>query len=141
MRKFLLSLVVSLACLSASAQATKPAFCDVVIYDVGIFKEELTVIVDIGANKRGYLINDDGSAKVFNSPVDVLNFFGELGWAVSQTYFIPEFGQKSNVLHFLLMKQVARKEDAIFGLNIKNNTNKKKATKKAYERSKDDDIY
>lgn len=141
MRKFLLSLVVSLVCLSASAQATKPAFCEVVIYDVGIFKEELTVIVDIGTSKRGYLINDDGSAKVFNSPVDVLNFFGELGWTVSQTYFIPEFGQKSNVLHFLLMKQVARKEDAIFGLNIKNNTNKKKATKKAYERSKDDDIY
>ena len=57
--------------------------------------------------------------KIFNSPVDILNFFGKLGWSVSQNYFTPDSKEKDNILHFLLTKQVEHDEEVFVGLKIK----------------------
>lgn len=125
MRKLLLLLIITLASLNVTAQTTHAAYCEVVLYNVGFFKKKLTAVVDAGTEKRGYIMNKDGSIKIFKSHVDMLNYFGKFGWTVTQNYFISEFWYKKRVLHLLLTKQVACDEDAFAGLNIKNPSDEK----------------
>lgn len=119
MRKLLLLLIITLASLNVTAQTTHAVYCEVVVHNAALFSQKVSAIVDAGTEKRGYIINEDGSKKIFNSPVDILNFFGKLGWSVSQNYFTPDSKEKDNILHFLLTKQVEHDEEVFVGLKIK----------------------
>lgn len=119
MRKLLLLLIITLASLNVTAQTTHAAYCEVVVHNAALFSQKVSAFVDAGTEKRGYIINEDGSKKIFNSPVDILNFFGKLGWSVSQNYFTPDSKEKDNILHFLLTKQVEHDEEVFIGLKIK----------------------
>ena len=97
MRKLLLLLIITLASLNVTAQTTHAAYCEVVVHNAALFSQKVSAFVDAGTEKRGYIINEDGSKKIFNSPVDILNFFGKLGWSVSQNYFTPDSKEKDNI--------------------------------------------
>ena len=123
MRKLLLLLII-LTSLKVAAQTTHAAYCEVAVYRVALFSQKVAAVVDAGTEKSGY-INEDGSKKIFNSTIDLFNFFGKLGWSVSQNYLRPDSDKENNPLRFLLTKQVVNDEEVFAGLNIKNNTQKR----------------
>lgn len=125
MRKLLLLLIITLTSLNVTAQTTHAAYCEVAVYRVALFSQKVAAVVDAGTEKSGYIINEDGSKKIFNSTIDLFNFFGKLGWSVSQNYLRPDSDKENNPLRFLLTKQVVNDEEVFAGLNIKNNTQKR----------------
>ena len=79
MRKLLLLLIITLTSLNVTAQTTHAAYCEVAVYRVALFPQKVAAVVDAGTEKSGYIINEHGSKKIFNSTIDLFNFFGKLG--------------------------------------------------------------
>ena len=63
MRKLLLLLIITLASLNLTAQTTHAAYCEVVVHNAALFSQKVSAFVDAGTEKRGYIINEDGSKK------------------------------------------------------------------------------
>jgi hypothetical protein len=57
---------------------------------------------DPGSMGIGYLKDENGKNKIFNSMVAAMNFMSEHGWKFVQAYAYSDQGQ--NVYHYLLQK-------------------------------------
>lgn len=90
-----------------------------------------------GNDGRDILIDDNGKEIKFNSMVDAMNFMGERGWRYQDSYVVTIGG--SNVIHWLLYKEIADGESAKG--DLKQRRDKKKDKKKKSEDTKYNDVY
>ena len=90
-----------------------------------------------GNDGRDILIDDNGNEIKFNSMVDAMNFMGERGWRYQDSYVVTIGG--SNVIHWLLYKEISEGESAKG--DLKQRRDKKKDKKKKSEDTKYDDVY
>lgn len=109
------------------AQEKHPYYCEVMGYNFwGIGR--VKVLLDMGRRRpqKGLdsIYEDDlKKKKKFNTMMDVLNFMAERGWRCINTYYISEGGNQ-RVLHFLMEKYVANDDEAVEGLNLKEEEDK-----------------
>lgn len=125
MKKVLLVLIITLMTVAANAQTSDgkyPVYCDVVGYCLW---NKVTVQLDLGRNlsKKRFdtLYGEDGKQMKFNTMVDVLNYMGERGWRVINSYYVQETTTDvhDNTVHYLMEKRVASNDEITIGLNLK----------------------
>jgi hypothetical protein len=93
MKVFSLLLVCILCVLSAAFGQAKKEYCMINMADVGLSKERIVVDVDYGddteatrASKNNYIKDENGKNKEFYSTAQVLNWFGNQGWALKAAF-------------------------------------------------------
>lgn len=135
MKKYLLVLMLLIANI-AYPQTTRPAYCEIVAYDMHLFKQGVSIGIDLGAERKGTIVDKNGKRVEFHSPIDALNYMAKLGWSVKDTYFLTSI-DKSKVLHFLLVKEVTDDSQISEGIYVK-----PKKQKEPYKPGKDgDELY
>ena len=123
MKKILL-FALSFFSLTGLFAQEKQVFCELVGTSASLFGEEVTVRIDFGQERKAFqrqlLVDESGTAIVFNSMIDALNYMGELGWQFVQAFTITEgtTTSKSNVYHFLLTKNIKEGEKIDAGLHL-----------------------
>lgn len=117
MKTLLIALLVStIACCHVSAQApadsTAWRYADV-IYMLGEFTTKQKVEVDYGNRVKGWfrapemLVDENGQPIKFKTLIDALNWMGERGWELVQTYQTNESNGIATSLtyqHFILRR-------------------------------------
>ncbi len=69
------------------------------------------------------LYGEDGKKLKFNTMMQVLNYMGERGWRVINTYYITE-SSKQSVIHYLLEKWISSEDEITEGLILKDEDSK-----------------
>ena len=111
--------LIFLLSLSLHAQTPRPAYCEITTVNASLFGTgKDRVVIDLGAERKGTLVDDRGKPLKFNSHIDVLNHMSLLGWKVVQTYFYNDVS-KQKVLRFLMEKQVTEDSQIQDGIFIK----------------------
>lgn len=117
MKKYIIFLFLALS--AATYGQTRPAYCEISAYNFWGFGK-VHVIIDLGESRYGTIVDENGKAMKFNSPVDILNHMSKLGWKVSQTYFITSgSNSKQQVIRYLLEKQVTEDSQISEGIFVK----------------------
>ena len=84
------------------------SYCEILGYDVGLFKKNLQILVDYGQKLKygeyNTIKDGNGKTKSFNSMVDALNFMEVNGWAYISSYALS-VSTGGSVYHFLLKKK------------------------------------
>ena len=112
--------LIFLLSLSLHAQTPRPAYCEITTVNASLFGTgKDRVVIDLGAERKGTLVDDRGKPLKFNSHIDVLNHMSLLGWKVVQTYFYNDDVSKQKVLRFLMEKQVTEDSQIQDGIFIK----------------------
>lgn len=127
MRKILFVLVMALMSLGAQAQnVTKPGekypvYCTVMGYNAWGFGK-VKARLDMGRTQphtEDYeYIYDGGKKRKFNTMMEVLDYMAKRGWKVHSTYIVTEGMAKQNVVHFLMVKEVASDTEIDEGLEL-----------------------
>ena len=122
MKRIILFLCLLLPMMAAAQEngGKRPVYCDMMAYNFwGIGK--VRIILDMGDRKAGQsfetIWDDNGKQKKFNTMMEALNYMGERGWRVVDTYFISEM--KQSVLHYLLEKWISDESERKEGLILK----------------------
>ncbi len=114
MKKILLTLVISLICLSSAYTQTvngkpiseiKTKYVEIV-GTAKAFSTKLNIKIDFGQeiNFKSTKIKDkNGKPMVFNSMIDALNFMSENGYEYIDAYAVTE--SNSNIYHYLLKRK------------------------------------
>lgn len=135
MKKIFILLLLAIT-ISASAQKTRPVYCDLLSSNFW-GSRNVYITLDLGALGYGSILNDDNTAHKFKGVVDALNYMARLGWSVKSEYYLTEGKQK--VLHFLLEKLITDDRQITEGIHIKQTEPKERKT---YKRGANgDDIY
>ena len=101
-----------------------------------LFKQGVSIGIDLGTERMGTIVDENGKRVEFHSPIDALNYMAKLGWSVKDTYFLTSI-DKSKVLHFLLVKEVTDDSQISEGIYVK-----PKKQKEPYKPGKDgDELY
>ena len=124
MRKavLLLVLLAAMAAMAQSNEGKRPVYCDLMAYNFWGFGK-VKVQLDMGDyayhSSRSYdsLFDESGKKMKFNTMMEVLNYMGERGWRVIDTYYITE--GRSKVLHYLLEKWIKEESERKEGLILK----------------------
>lgn len=129
MKKVLLIFMLSLVylCINAQEQSQKrPVYCNVMGYNFWGFGK-VKVQLDMGRKTdiKGFdaLYGEDGKKLKFNTMMQVLNYMGERGWRVINTYYITE-SSKQSVIHYLLEKWISSEDEITEGLILKDANSK-----------------
>ena len=117
-----------------SLSQTRPAYCEITNISAGLLSNKNTVIIDLGADRKGTITDSSGKAIRFNSHIDVLNYMSRLGWHLIQAYPYSDTSSKQKVIRFLLEKTITDDSQISEGITIKQ--------PEKYERGKSgDDMY
>ena len=114
--KKILFLSLLLLPITASSQNQRQAYCDLLATNLWGGRN-VYIILDLGSDGYGSILNTDGSARKFSGVIDALNFMARLGWSVRNTYYLTEGKQK--VLHYLLEKTITEDSQITYGINLK----------------------
>ncbi|MBQ7869024.1 MAG: hypothetical protein IJ355_01635 [Prevotella sp.] len=123
----LLSVLFSILGIKAQNLPQKrPVYCNVMGYNFWGFGK-VKVQLDMGRKTdiKGFdaLYGEDGKKLKFNTMMQVLNYMGERGWRVVNTYYITE-SSKQNVIHYLLEKWISSEDEITEGLILKEENSK-----------------
>lgn len=84
--------------------------------------KNVNVTVDMGqyqSTVKAYTLQDENGKDIkFNSMVAAMNYMGQRGWKLVQTYVVTT--NKQQVCHWLLYKDVNDASEIMEGLNVKN---------------------
>lgn len=124
MKKIVLFIALLLPLMAAAqgVEGKRPVYCDMMAYNFwGIGK--VRIILDMGDRKAGQefetILNENGKQRKFNTMMEALNYMGERGWRVIETYFLAEMKQK--VIHYLLEKWITDESERKEGLILEDN--------------------
>lgn len=118
MRHIILLLLIIIP-MGAIAQTPRPAYCEITTISSGLFSSKSNVIIDLGSEHKGTIIDQNGKAMKFNSHIDILNFMSRLGWKVCHTYSYSDTSSKQHVIRFLLEKTITDDSQIQEGISIK----------------------
>ena len=113
MKKLIICLFV--LCVSTSILSQeKQVFCEIVGTSTTMLGDNVTIHVDYGQPRKLFqsqnIVDELGSAIIFNSMIDALNWMGERGWEFVQAYAVYSEASKNQVYHFLLTKKIKEGE-------------------------------
>lgn len=122
MKKIVLFIALLLPLMAAAqgVEGKRPVYCEV----MGVFNAlgKMRVQIDIGEHSysKGFdnFYETDGKKKKFKSMVEVLNFMGEKGWRVVDTYNMM-YSYKSQIVHYLMEKWISDDSQIKEGLILK----------------------
>lgn len=124
MRKIIMSIVLALVCVCVRAQHT--VYCEIMQFGTGGFKSIISV--DFGNSGADDIIDEKGKKVKFNSSVDALSYFENLGWSVVSAFSVVHDSgvAKVPVVHYLMQKKVSSYDEKMNGIRTKKNEPKKK---------------
>lgn len=112
MKKILILLLLGMSLEMLSQE--KQVYCELVGTSTSFFGTEVAISVDFGQSRKLFqsqmIVDELGSAIIFNSMIDALNWMGELGWEFVQAYIVTSESSKQNVYHYLLTKKIKEGE-------------------------------
>lgn len=123
--KRVLIIIMALVCMTVSAQTNegkRPVYCTIMGYNAFGFGK-VKVQLDMGDyayhSSRSYdsLFDESGKKMKFNTMVEVLNYMGERGWRLVDSY--PLTIGRSNVLHYVMEKWIKDESERKEGLILK----------------------
>lgn len=136
----ILLMAFSITAMAQENEGKRAVYCDMMAYNFfGIGK--VRIILDMGDRKSGQefetICEPDGKQKKFNTMMEALNYMGERGWRVIETYFISEF--KTSVIHYLLEKMITDESQRKEGLILRPDKSKDVEDDTYYKPKKKDD--
>ncbi len=121
MKKLLLSLLF-LGIPSFLLPQEKQVYCELVGTSTSLFRDDVAVHIDFGQPRKliesQIIVDELGSAIIFNSMIDALNWMGEKGWEFVQAYAVYSEMSKCHVYHFLLTKNIKDGEPIDAGIHL-----------------------
>lgn len=116
----ILFLAVCMGSWAQENEGKRPVYCEV----MGMFNavSKMKVQIDIGEfnyiNGFAGIYEADGKKKKFKTMMDALNFMGERGWRVVDTYIVS-YSSKNKIVHYLMEKWVTDESQIKEGLILK----------------------
>ena len=118
MKKILLFAIVAMMSVGTVCAQSPKAFC-LIRASEGLLKKQVSIQIDFGQKVKAFqvdgLVDENGKALLFNSPMDALNYMSSLGWEYEEAFAITVGNQ--NVYHFLMSKVIEDGVDVMEGLN------------------------
>lgn len=122
MKKLFLIMALCLIGVAANAQTSDNSdkvklYCEVMCVQYNLFKQDVNALVDFGIAEQGKYANgwiyDSSRNKKYSfaSPMSVFAYMANRGWEYKDAFVVTETssgwfgGGKSNVYHFILMKE------------------------------------
>lgn len=124
------SLKVKAQALVTDADGRYPVYCTIVCSNFwGVGKVDATM--DFGGGKTWIgssctILDDNGKKMKFTSTMGAVNYMAKRGWKLDKTVFLT-LG-KSNVLHYIMVKQVKTDEEITEGIKYKSKDPVRKKT-------------
>ncbi len=116
-----LLMIFSISVISQDIESKRPVYCNVMGYNFWGFGK-VKVQLDMGdyTDQKGYdgIYEPNGKKKKFKTMMEVLNYMGERGWKVIDTYYITEL-PGLHVIHFLMEKWIKDESERKEGLILK----------------------
>lgn len=107
---------------SSMLSQEKQMYCELVGTSTSLFKENVAVHIDFGQPRKliesQIIVDELGSAIIFNSMIDALNWMGGKGWEFVQAYAVYSEVSKCHVYHYLLSKKVKDGESIDNGIHV-----------------------
>lgn len=111
----------------AMAQQPRKVYCEI----VGIGNTSGTKVskieVDMGQNSKAWssksrvLVDEQNKKIEFNSMMDAVNYFSNIGWSFIQAYAVAETAgiSRDNIYHYILCKEVTTDDQVKDGIKLK----------------------
>ncbi len=117
MRKIFLLLMMMCFCTGARAQNDSEndiviQYC-LVMYNV----RDEAILLDMHSDKRYFIVDENGKNIVFNSSIDLLNYFGERGWEYIELF--SDRKMQGTMPCYLLRKKGRKGDDWMDGIKTK----------------------
>lgn len=122
MKKLLLTTVLVIFVVAATAQETRKTFCEIV--GTGkVLSSKVRVQIDFGQKRsywnqyKNFMVDETGKKIEFYSMVDAMNYLAKFRWKFEQAYVVTVDGTiKQNVYHWLLSKDIVSDDEIREGI-------------------------
>lgn len=119
MKKLLLTTVLAILVVAATAQETRKTFCEIV--GTGkVLSSKVKIQIDFGQKTsyfgkyKTFMVDESGKKIEFNSMVDAMNYLAKFRWKFEQAYAVTVGGE--NVYHWLLSKDIVSDDEIREGI-------------------------
>lgn len=119
MKKLLLTTVLAILVVVATAQETRKTFCEIV--GTGkVLSSKVKIQIDFGQKTsyfgkyKTFMVDESGEKIEFNSMVDAMNYLAKFRWKFEQAYVVTVGGE--NVYHWLLSKDIVSDDEIREGI-------------------------
>ena len=119
MKQLLLTIVLAVLVVAATAQETRKTFCQIV--GTGkVLSAKIRVQIDFGQKRsywnqyKNFMVDETGKRIEFYSMVDAMNYLAKFRWKFEQAYAVTIGGE--NVYHWLLSKDIVSDDEIREGI-------------------------
>ena len=119
MKQLLLTIVLAVLVVAATAQETRKTFCQIV--GTGkVLSAKIRVQIDFGQKRsywnqyKNFMVDETGKRIEFYSMVDAMNYLAKFRWKFEQAYAVTVGGE--NVYHWLLSKDIVSDDEIREGI-------------------------
>lgn len=120
MKQLLLTIVLAVLVVAATAQETRKTFCQIV--GTGkVLSAKIRVQIDFGQKRsywnqyKNFMVDETGKRIEFYSMVDAMNYLAKFRWKFEQAYAVT-VGGGENVYHWLLSKDIVSDDEIREGI-------------------------
>lgn len=119
MKQLLLTIVLAVLVVAATAQETRKTFCQIVGSEK-ILSAKVRVQIDFGQKRsywnqyKNFMVDETGKRIEFYSMVDAMNYLAKFRWKFEQAYVVTVGGD--NVYHWLLSKDIVSDDEIREGI-------------------------
>ena len=119
MKQLLLTIVLAVLVVAATAQETRKTFCQIVGSEK-ILSAKVRVQIDFGQKRsywnqyKNFMVDETGKRIEFYSMVDAMNYLAKFRWKFEQAYVVTVGGD--NVYHWLLSKDIVSDDELREGI-------------------------
>lgn len=121
MKKLLLTTVLAILVVVATAQETRKTFCEIV--GTGkVLSSKVKIQIDFGQKTsyfgkyKTFMVDESGEKIEFNSMVDAMNYLAKFRWKFEQAYVVTTESTNQNVYHWLLSKDIISDDEIREGI-------------------------
>mgnify|MGYP000564017872 CR=1 FL=1 len=121
MKQLLLTIVLAVLVVAATAQETRKTFCQIV--GTGkVLSAKIRVQIDFGQKRsywnqyKNFMVDETGKRIEFYSMVDAMNYLAKFRWKFEQAYVVTNESTNQNVYHWLLSKDIVSDDEIREGI-------------------------
>lgn len=111
MKKLLLTTVLAILVIAATAQEPRKTFCEI-IGTGKVLSSKVKIQIDFGQKTsyfgkyKTFMVDESGKEIEFNSMVDAMNYLAKFRWKFEQAYVVTNENTNQNIYHWLLSKDI-----------------------------------
>ena len=119
MKQLLLTIVLAVLVVAATAQETRKTYCQIVGHCIQL-SAKIRVQIDFGQKRsywnqyKNFMVDETGKRIEFYSMVDAMNYLAKFRWKFEQAYAVTVGGE--NVYHWLLSKDIVSDDEIREGI-------------------------